>query len=156
MTTHATLCFIVHGERTLLLRKPEGFRGAGKWNAPGGKVLPGENLKECAIREVTEETGLTIQDAKEQGILRFYVGSQAQPEWIVTVFRAERFSGGLTPSFEGSLQWHDIKGLPYSEMWEVDRLWLPIFLAGKIFRGDFYFDEEGEKLARHRIEVLGS
>lgn len=154
MTTHATLCFIIHGEQTLLLRKSEGFRGGGKWNAPGGKVLPGEDARECAIREVSEETGLTVEGVEEQGVLRFYVGGQPQPEWVVTIFRVERFSGSLTPSAEGSLQWHDVRGLPYSEMWEVDHLWLPVFLSGKVFRGEFYFDERGEKLVRHRIDFL--
>ncbi|MFQ5910337.1 MAG: 8-oxo-dGTP diphosphatase [Thermoplasmata archaeon] len=154
MTTQATLCFIMSGGRTLLLRKAEGFRGGGKWNAPGGKLLPGETAQECAIREVAEETGLTVQDMKEQGVLRFFVGGEPQPEWVVTVFRAGPFSGSPAPSAEGKLQWHDIRELPYSEMWEVDHLWLPAFLSGKVFRGDFYFDEEGERLTQHRIELL--
>lgn len=65
MTTHATLCFIISDERTLLLRKAEGFRGGGKWNAPGGKLLPEENAKGCAIREVAEETGLIVEGLRE-------------------------------------------------------------------------------------------
>src|SRR2546427_5275488 len=54
MTIQATLCFIIHNNRVLLLKKNPGLFGAGKWNAPGGKLQPKETAEQCASREVYE------------------------------------------------------------------------------------------------------
>ena len=64
MTIQATLCFILHDNKVLLLKKNPGLFGAGKWNAPGGKLQHGETAEHCAKREVYEETGLEVQPRK--------------------------------------------------------------------------------------------
>jgi 8-oxo-dGTP diphosphatase len=54
---------IIHDDdgRCLLLKRSMSSRGnPGKWEPPGGKVDAGENLEEGLLREVSEETGLTI------------------------------------------------------------------------------------------------
>src|SRR5438094_443021 len=53
----ANLCFILKDDRLLLIRKKRGL-GAGKINAPGGKIDPGETALESAIRETREEVGV--------------------------------------------------------------------------------------------------
>src|SRR5712664_730039 len=50
MTIQATLCFILHDNKVLLLKKNPGLFGAGKWNAPGGKLQPKETAEHCAMR----------------------------------------------------------------------------------------------------------
>src|SRR2546427_10694568 len=72
MTIQATLCFILHDSRVLLLKKNPGLFGAGKWNAPGGKVQPHETAEHCAIREVHEETGLEVRKPRKIGTLIFF------------------------------------------------------------------------------------
>src|SRR6266700_1893310 len=72
MTIQATLCFILHDNRVLLLKKNPGLFGAGKWNAPGGKLQPKETAEQCATREVYEETGLEIHDPRKVGTLRWF------------------------------------------------------------------------------------
>ena len=52
MTIQATLCFILKDNKILLLKKSKGLLGQGKWNAPGGKILPNEEATACAAREV--------------------------------------------------------------------------------------------------------
>jgi 8-oxo-dGTP diphosphatase len=138
----------------LLLKKAEGLWGGGKWNAPGGRLLPDEDPKQGAIRELQEETGLEVEDPKQLGVLTFYFGEGSEPDWVVYVFRAGTFKGTLRPSREGHLKWHSVDALPYDEMWEDDRHWVPLMLEGKRFRGEFHFDKEAKKLLRHRIEVL--
>ena len=54
----ATLLFIVRGDEVLLIRKKRGL-GAGKINAPGGRLEPGEAPLAAAIREVQEEILVT-------------------------------------------------------------------------------------------------
>jgi 8-oxo-dGTP diphosphatase len=101
-----------------------------------------------------EETGLEVEDPKQLGVLTFYFGEGSEPDWVVYVFRAEAFKGILRPSREGRLEWHDIDALPYDEMWEDDRHWVPLVLEGKRFRGEFRFDEEAKRLLQHHIEVI--
>ncbi len=119
MTTYATLCFLVRDGQVLLLRKAEGLWGGGKWNGPGGKLLPGEDR---------EETGLRPQDLAFAGLLRFAFGA-GPPGWVVYVFRAGTFTGTPRDGREGVLRWHRVDALPLDEMWEDDRHWLPLFLG---------------------------
>ena len=53
-TEHAVLCFIVDGDRILLIHKKTGL-GAGKVNGPGGRIEPGESPLQAAVRETEEE-----------------------------------------------------------------------------------------------------
>ena len=153
MTIRATLCHVRDGQRVLLLKKSRGLFGGGKWNAPGGKFKPKEDPKECAIREVLEETGLKVKSPKKHGVLTFYFGEKEEPDWIVHIFSADSFTGELKSSEEGALKWFDQDEIPYDEMWGDDRHWIPLLLEGKLFEGAFHFDEGGKKLMDHSIEV---
>ncbi len=94
MTIQATLCFIVHDGKVLLLKKSPGLIGEGKWNAPGGKMLEGEEARDCAVREVLEETQLRVKEPDQLGILYFYKEDRRDiPEWVVHVFLARSFDG---------------------------------------------------------------
>ncbi len=58
----ATICYIDNGKEFLLLHrnKKENDVHQGKWIGVGGKLEPGETPQACAIREIFEETGLTV------------------------------------------------------------------------------------------------
>jgi len=150
-TIHGTVCHIFSDGSLLLLRKSTGLFGGGKWNGPGGKLRVGEDQKECAIREVLEETGLTVQEIKQHGILEFYFGSKKEPDWIVYVFSTHSFRGIAKSSSEGEVRWFRANEIPYDEMWEDDRYWLPLVTQGKNFRWIFYYDEEGNHLIEHTL-----
>ena len=70
---------------------------------PGGHVEPGESFVESMIREVQEETGLTILDPILCGIKQFPL--QGGGRYVVLLFRASRFTGTLTSSAEGEVFW---------------------------------------------------
>src|SRR2546427_12105241 len=87
MTIQATLCFILHDNRVLLLKKNPGLFGAGIWNAPGGKLQPKETAEQCAAREVYEETGLRIREPRKIGTLDCFKHNKRQePDWSARVF----------------------------------------------------------------------
>lgn len=153
MTIKATLCHILKEDKVLLLKKSKGLFGGGKWNAPGGKLSPGEEPERCAMREVLEETGLRLKDLRFHGILDFYFGHKEEPDWVVHIFSSSKFSGELRASSEGVLRWFDREEVPYGEMWDDDEHWLPLLLEGKRFSGTFYFDETGEELIDYEIRV---
>jgi len=155
VTTYATLCFPVQDGQVLLLRKAEELWGGGKWNGPGGKLLPGEDPEEGAARELQEETGLRAGALDFRGVLRFRFGEEVAPGWVVYVFTCEDFSGPLRASREGVLRWYPVSDLPLEHMWEDDRAWLPQVLAGRRIWGEFRFDEHARELQEGRVVQLG-
>jgi len=150
MTVHGTMCYIIREDKALLIRKRQGF-GSGKLNAPGGKLKESETPEDCAVREIFEETGLMVNDLKRHGVLNFYFGKKSAPDWVVYVFSSTSFSGEPKASTEGPLEWIELDELPYDEMWEDDRHWVPLLIKGETFSGDFYFDETGDKLLNHSL-----
>src|SRR5205814_3215392 len=66
----ATLLFVIRTGEVLLIRKKRGL-GAGKINAPGGRLEAGESPAQGAVREVQEEVGVTPLEVQELGQLSF-------------------------------------------------------------------------------------
>lgn len=58
---------VVRHERHLLLIRRAKPPQAGRWSLPGGRVEPGERLREAVAREVREETGLTVDVGDQVG-----------------------------------------------------------------------------------------
>lgn len=135
----ATLLFVRRGLDLLLIRKRRGL-GAGKINAPGGRLEPGETPEQAAIREVQEEVGVTPTSVRARGELRFAFTNGYQLH--CHVFTADGCVGEARETDEALPMWVPVDQIPYDEMWADDRLWLPRMLAGYPFDGRFEFDDE--------------
>ena len=148
----ATLCYLLRpeDEEVLLIRKKRGL-GEGKFVGPGGKVEDGETPRECVVREVEEEIDVTPREPEKVGEFRFVFG--ADPEMFVHVFRAEEFAGVPQESEEADPEWFDYDAVPYDEMWEDDRYWMPHLFAGETFSGEFVFDSDGDELLEWDVET---
>lgn len=155
MATTGTLCYIRDGGRVLLQLKAEGRFGGGLWNGPGGKLQDGESPEAATVREVREETGLTVGGLVAHGRLMFYFGDAQEPSYTVHVFSTRRFEGTLRPSDEGRLAWFSEDALPYHEMWPDDPIWVPHLLAGQRLRGTFRLSEDLTQLMAHELGVEG-
>ena len=71
---------------------------------PGGHVEPGETVVASVIREVQEETGLTVSNLQSCGYIQWY-NPVKQSQYFVFLFKTSTFSGELTGSVEGSVKW---------------------------------------------------
>ncbi|CAN0202564.1 oxidized purine nucleoside triphosphate hydrolase [Lethenteron reissneri] len=146
-----TLVLVLSPPRVLLGMKKRGF-GAGRWNGFGGKVQPGESVREAAKRELWEECSITAQELIEAGTLTFeFVG---EPELMeVHVFRADAFTGEPSESDEMRPQWFDLDKVPFSEMWPDDHLWFPMLLKKQKFSGFFRF-QGMNTILEHSLEIV--
>ena len=153
MVVYGVVCYIISGNKVLLIKKSPELFGGGKWNGLGGKMYPSESPEQACIREVFEESGLKGRQLKYHGLLRFWFGDRGEPDWIVHVFSTNSFKGQLKESCEGILQWIELDKIPYQEMWEDDKYWVPQLLLGKTFIGEFCFNKEGTQLLDHKIEI---
>lgn len=75
---------------------------------PGGHIEPGESCHEAIIREVQEETGLTLVQPKLCGIGDFMMPGR---RILVLLYRSNNFKGALKSSNEGEVFWLDPKQL---------------------------------------------
>ena len=144
----ATLMFVIEDNRVLLIRKKRGL-GAGKINGPGGRLETSETPRECAIRETQEELCVTPNSVAAAGELRFH--AEDMPTIHVHVFTATGYEGTPAETDEAIPRWFNCDDIPYDEMWDDDRLWLPRVLSGQSVLGWFTFHEE--TLLDHRLEL---
>ncbi len=144
----ATLLFVVRGGETLLIRKRRGL-GAGKVNAPGGRLEPGESPADAALRELREEVCVTATDPILRGELSFQFTDGYSLR--CHVFTADGCEGEARETDEALPMWVPLDAIPYGEMWADDALWLPKMLAGYRFSGRFVFD--GDAMRWHALTL---
>ncbi|MBT8070422.1 MAG: 8-oxo-dGTP diphosphatase [Gammaproteobacteria bacterium] len=133
----ATLVFVIRDGKILLIDKKTGL-GKGKVNGPGGKVEQGESPLQCAVRECQEELGITVSDLQYCGQHRFqFVDGYSIHVWV---YRTDVFDGVPTETVEARPLWVPVDEIPYDQMWEDDRIWIPMMLRGEKFQGRWIFD----------------
>ncbi len=129
---NSTLCYIENNNKYLMLyrNKKENDPNEGKWIGIGGKTEQNESPEQCLLREVYEETGLTLLSYEYIGKILFI--SDSAPSEKMYLYKGTSFSGVLNTSCnEGTLKWvntEDILSLP---TWEGDKYFLLPLLSGK-------------------------
>ncbi len=143
----AVLCYLIRDGKVLLIHKKTGL-GKGMVNAPGGRIEAGETAEEAAVRELEEEVGITPRELYEVGRLSFLFTNGFSLSG--TVFFAHSYTGEARETEEADPFWVDLADIPYGNMWEDDRMWLPKALAGEHITGRFIFRDE--EMLSHKIE----
>ena len=126
------MCMVCDGKGNVLVQNKKGDRTWHGWNFPGGHVEQGEFVTPSVIREVREETGLTIENPKLCGIKEFRK-EQDGKRFIVFLYVASRFSGELRSSDEGDVFWYPLSELKRSkELTDGFSEMLPVFTSDEI------------------------
>lgn len=103
-----------------------------KWIGVGGHFEDGESPDDCLIREVREETGLTLTSYRFCGLVTFI--SDRWPTEYMCLYHADGFTGSLKEDCEeGVLTWVPVSEIDSLKLWEGDRIFLRLMRESKSF-----------------------
>ena len=122
-----SLCYIYSGDKMLLLHrnKKENDLNEGLWIGIGGHFEENESPEDCVLREVKEETGLTVTEYRYRGIVTF-VSDRYEGEHM-HLFTATKTEGTLeTDCNEGELKWITKEIFQTLPQWEGDKIFLDL------------------------------
>jgi 8-oxo-dGTP diphosphatase len=147
----ASVVFPVRDGHVCMAIKTRGI-GKGKRNGYGGGVEEGEDIIECTVRELSEESRVVadpcaikkvgfieIQNLNEDGSLKFtcYLHVMILTSWTGEFTETEEM---LDP------QWFSVSHLPVEDMMPADLVWLPLILAGESLKGTLSCCGPGQEL----------
>ena len=144
---NTTLCYIEKDDAYLMLHrvKKENDINQDKYVGVGGHFEENESPEECILREVKEETGLTLTDYRLRGVITF-VSNEYEGEYMY-LFTATGYEGDMITCDEGDLEWipkSEVVNLP---IWEGDKVFFEMldtvtsfFTLKLVYEGDKLVD----------------
>lgn len=128
-----TLCYIEKGDSYLMLHRVKKQKDVNKdkWIGIGGHFETGESPEECLLREVKEETGLTLTGFSFRGIVTF--SAVGWPTEYMCLYTADEFEGTLTECDEGTLEWVEKERLMSLNLWEGDKIFFRLLMEDAPF-----------------------
>jgi len=130
---NTTLCYIEKDDAYLMLHRVKKVNDENhdKWIGVGGKFEAGESPEDCLLREVKEETGLTLTDYRYRGLVTF-----VSDEWgteYMHLFTATGFEGEVKTCDEGELVWVPKSEIEYLNIWEGDKIFFRLLVKSDKF-----------------------
>lgn len=139
-TVLTNMCMIYDDDGNVLVQD----RRDSDWGGvtfPGGHVEKGESFTDAVIREVYEETGLTIETPQICGIKQWPEDDGSR--YIVLFYKTSHFAGELKSSEEGEVYWTKLSRLKELPLARGMELMLRVFLEDEV--SEYYiYEEDGE------------
>lgn len=138
--------------RILLGHKKTGL-GQGKVVGIGGHIDPGETPEEAAVREMYEETRITVRPHELIKIAEITFIFPHKPEWSMNVHNYTAVSWSGTPEETPEIKpfWNCRSKVPFERMWDDAQHWLPLALQGNFLTGEFIFAPDNQSVAKKQL-----
>lgn len=149
-----TLCYIEKENQYLMMHrvKKQNDLNKDKWVGIGGHFMEGETPEECLLREVKEETGLTLKAWKFRGIVTFLSDEWPCAEYMC-LYTADDFEGEIGSCEEGDLEWVDKKKIYELPIWEGDKVFFRLLENNRPFFS-LKLRYEGDKLVEAVLDGI--
>lgn len=138
--TLTNMCMVIDGTRVLVQNRVDPDWSG--YTFPGGHVEAGESFTDAVIREVREETGLTIVAPRLCGIKDW--PEEDGSRYMVLLYRADRFSGTLVSSGEGEVSWVELDALRSLPLADSMENMLRVFLEEEISEQYYFRQPDGQ------------
>ena len=142
---NTTLCYLEQDNAYLMLHRvtKKNDLNHDKWIGVGGKFEPFESPEDCLVREVREETGLTLTRYRARGLLTFVWGNMTE---FIHLYTADGWQGEMVQGDackDGELEWVPKEKVTELPIWEGDKIFFrllaedaPFFLLKLRYEGD--------------------
>jgi len=156
MTAELTTMVMIQNPNTKEVLVQDRKRKWPGWGFPGGKVEPGESFHDCAVREIREETGLSVENLDSCGVVH-WCNLETNERYLVFLYKTQSYSGQLiADSPEGHHFWCDIDTL-LATPWEKfsnDSINYCHLFFGKEYNEAFIAWEKSQLRDGVRLEVV--
>jgi 8-oxo-dGTP diphosphatase len=122
---------VVRDESVLICQRKVGQQYAGKWEFPGGKVEPGEELRAALERELSEELAIAATIGKE--IARYEYTYPGRPPIEIVFYKVAEFEGEPFNVIFEQIRWEKVETLPRYDFLDGDIDFVKNLTAGQIF-----------------------
>lgn len=117
---------------------------AWKWNWPGWKVKNWENITETMKRELLEETWINadISEFIHKWKINFSFLNKSEWNQEMTIFTINWFIWVAVESEEMKPEWFRVSSIPYEQMWDADKIWIPRVINNEEVEYNVLFDDK--------------